>query len=222
MVIGSTGLIGTNLIQKLASEGSFGQIIALCRPSKGSTSHAFNNPKVRVLSFDFVGWESLELQISSFAGTSAVSFFCCLGTTIGQAGSEENFRKVDFEYVVRFAKLAHYCKAEQLLIVSALGADKNSSVFYNRTKGEMETAVQNEFDSKIYFFRPSLLLGDRKDFRFGERLAILAAPIYTPLLFGPLKKYQPVKASDVAKKMVLVAAKKVEAPMFIENEAILK
>ncbi|MBY0553196.1 oxidoreductase [bacterium] len=222
VVIGSTGLIGTHLIQKLVSEGSFGQILALCRPSKGTSAHVFNNPKVRVLSFNFIDWDSLELQISSFAGTSPISFFCCLGTTISQAGSEENFRKVDFEYVVRFAKLAHYCKAEQLLIVSALGADKNSSVFYNRTKGEMESAVQNEFDSKIYFFRPSLLLGDRKDFRFGERLAILAAPIYTPLLVGPLKKYQPVKAKNVAQKMVLVAAKKIEAPLFIENEEILK
>lgn len=222
MVIGSTGLIGTHLIQKLAHEGGFGQIIAICRGANMAGKLGLNNPKVRVLSFDFVNWENLELQVSSFAGGSGISFFCCLGSTIKQAGSEEAFRKVDLDYVVAFAKLAHHCRAEQLLVVSALGADEKSDVFYNRTKGEMEKAVQNEFDGSLYFFRPSLLLGDRKDFRFAERLAILAAPIYIPLLLGPLKKYLPVPAEQVAKKMSLVATKKISVTRFIENEEILK
>ncbi|MEQ1723575.1 MAG: NAD(P)H-binding protein [Pseudobdellovibrio sp.] len=221
VVIGATGLVGSELIQKLAQEASHGQIIAVCRGNASKNKPNFNNPKVRVLNFDFKNWNDLELQVSSFLGTSSANFFCCLGTTISKAGNEEDFKKVDLDYVVNFAKLAKSCRAEQLLVVSALGADKNSSVFYNRTKGEMEEAVKNEFGGKTYFFRPSLLLGDRKDFRFGERVAILLAPIYTPLLMGSLRKYQPVPASKVAQKMVLVAAKKTEAPMFVENNFIL-
>jgi uncharacterized protein YbjT (DUF2867 family) len=217
VVIGATGLVGAELIKKLAQEGSHGQIIAICRDVASKNKPNFNNPKVRVLSFDFKNWNNLELQVSSFLGTSSANFFCCLGTTLAKAGSEENFKKVDFEYVVNFAKLAKTCRAEQLLVVSALGADKNSSVFYNRTKGEMEETVKNEFNGKLYFFRPSLLLGDRNDFRFGERVAILLAPLYSPLLLGSFKKYQPVPAVNVAQKMVLVAVKKIELPSVVEN-----
>ena len=174
------------------------------------------------MQFDFQNWSNIELQVSSFIGTSTSSFFCCLGTTIKQADSEAAFRKVDFEYVVNFAKLAKVCRAEQLLIISALGADIKSTVFYNRTKGEMEKAVQNEFTSKLYFLRPSLLLGDRQDFRLGERIAILLAPLYSLLLHGSLKKYQPVPAEKVARAMALLAAKKLTSGLVFENEDILK
>ena len=110
------------------------------------------------------------------------------------------------------------CRAEQLLVVSAMGADENSKVFYNRVKGEMETQVTREFPGELHFFRPSLLLGDRKEFRFGERLAILAAPLYRSLL---PKKYQPVKAEKVAATMLNVATKKIQASKVIENAEML-
>jgi uncharacterized protein YbjT (DUF2867 family) len=192
----------------------------------------FKNPRVRFISFDFKNWSELEFQVRSFIGTSTPSFFCCLGTTIRQAGSEENFRLVDYTYVVEFARLARHCRAEQLLVVSALGADKNSDVFYNRTKGEMEASVEQEFlrddaepataksPERLHFLRPSLLLGDRKDFRFTERLAILAAPVYSPLLIGGLKKYRPIPAERVAHMMVLIAIKKIQAPRRVENSKI--
>lgn len=222
VVIGSTGLTGAELVKKLVQESSFSQILAICRNKNSITDIIFTNPKVRILQFDFKNWNDLELQIRSFAGTSVSSFFCCLGTTIRQAGSEEAFKKVDYEYVVNFAKLAKLCKAEQLIIMSALGADKNSRVFYSRIKGEMEEDVQREFSEKLYFLRPSLLLGERKDFRFKERLAILLAPLYVPLLTGSFKKYQPVKSSKVAQVMVQLATKKITAGMFVENLDILE
>lgn len=222
VVIGSTGLTGAELVKKLVQESSFSQILAICRNKNSITDIIFTNPKVRILQFDFKNWNDLELQIRSFAGTSVSSFFCCLGTTIRQAGSEEAFKKVDYEYVVNFAKLAKLCKAEQLIIMSALGADKNSRIFYSRIKGEMEEDVQREFSEKLYFLRPSLLLGERKDFRFKERLAILLAPLYVPLLTGSFKKYQPVKSSKVAQVMVQLATKKITAGMFVENLDILE
>lgn len=220
VVIGSTGLVGAQLVKKLVQEGSFRQIIALVRNKNSLTAPEFKNPKVRVLDFDFVKWGDLELQIRSFAGSSSVSFFCCLGTTIKKAGSETNFKLVDHDYVIEFAKLAHNCKAEQFLMVSALGADKNSTVFYNKVKGEAEEAVQNMFKGKYYFFRPSLLLGDRTEFRFGERIAVLLAPIYTPLLQGSFAQFKPVPAELVAQAMVNVATKKFQTSSVINNYEI--
>lgn len=230
VITGSTGLIGLNLVKKLAREGTFSQIICIGRKRPEDES-VFKSPRVRFISFDFKNWAELEFQVRSFVGTSSVpSFFCCLGTTLGQAGSEEGFRQVDYTYVVEFAKLARNCKAEQLLVVSALGSDKNSSVFYNRTKGEMEEAVEQEYlargsngesNTRLYFLRPSLLLGDRRDFRFSERIAILTAPLYSPLLVGGLKKYRPVPAERVAHMMVLIAIKKVQASRHVENSQIL-
>lgn len=221
VVIGSTGLIGTHLIKKLVQQGTYGQIIAICR-KKPKDEAVFNNPKVRCLIFDFSNWGSLDLQISSFVGTSASSFFCCLGSTMAQAGSQEDFKKIDHDYVVNFAKLAKVCRASQLLIVSALGASVESDVFYNRTKGEMEAAVQTEFAGTLHFLRPSLLIGDRKDFRFFERLAILSAPLYSPFLMGSLKKYHPVKAEQVANALISLAVNRSSAPIFIENKDLLK
>lgn len=222
VVIGSTGLIGSLIVKKLVRDNTFNQIISIVRNKASLTDSPFNNPKVHLLQFDFKNWNEFEPQIRSNIGTSQASFFCCLGTTMAQAGSSEAFKKVDYEYVVNFAKLAKSCQAEQLLIVSALGADKGSSVFYNRTKGEMEETVQKEFSGPLHFLRPSLLLGDRKDFRLGERLAILLAPIYSFLFIGSWSKYRPVPAEKVANAMVLLAGKKISAGVVLENSELLR
>lgn len=220
VVIGSTGLTGSILVKKLVQEGSFGQIIAICRVKKAANSTVFTSPKVRLVEFDFLNWIELEMQIGSFIGTSQASFFCCLGTTIRRAGTKEAFTKVDNDYVVNFARLAQACRAEQLIVVSALGADKNSNVFYNKTKGEMEERVQLAYSGKLHFLRPSLLLGDRKDFRFFERIAILAAPLYSSLLFGSWRKFRPIAAEKVAHTMLLLGEKKLSAGVIVDNSEI--
>lgn len=221
VIIGSTGLTGALLIEKLAQDGVFGQIIAICR-SKPPARGGFSNPKVRVLNFNFLQWSELELQVKSFIGTSQSSFFCCLGTTLSKAGSEEAFKKVDHDYAVEFARLAKSCRAEQLLVVSALGADKNSSVFYNRVKGEMEASVQSTFSGKLHFLRPSLLLGERSEFRLGERLAIIFSPLYSSLMVGSLQKYRPVPAAAVSEALLRLATKKLNASIIVTNEEILR
>ena len=222
VIIGSTGLTGSLLVKKLVQEGSFSQVIAVCRNKNSADQQVFSSPKVRLLEFDFQNWNELEMQISSFVGTSQSVFFCCLGTTIKQAGSKEAFRRVDHDYFVNFAKLASSCRAEQLILVSGLGADKNSNIFYSRTKGEMEENVRSAYSGDLRILRPSLLLGDRKDFRFSERVFILLSPVYSVLLLGGLKKYHPVTAEKVAKTMFLLAEKKLSAGMILENSEILK
>lgn len=217
VVIGATGLVGKRLVEKLAADGAWAGVLAVVRRPT-----SWRHPKIRSISFDFENWQDLDLQVRSFSGMSSLDFFCCLGTTIGKAGSEENFKKVDYFSVVEFAKLAKNCKADQLLIVSALGANSHSSVFYNKTKGEMELEVQKTFPNKVYFARPSLLTGDREEFRLFERIAVLFAPIFSILLQGPLKKYRPISADAVAKALVEVASKRKSADLFIENQTLIE
>lgn len=220
VVIGSTGLIGSLLLEKLAQDGSYGQILAILR-RKPAELAVLNNPRVRGLVFDFADWSQLDLQVRSFAGTSSLHFFCCLGTTIGQAGSQAAFRKVDLDHVIRFAQLAQSCRAEKLLVISALGANPQSKVFYNRVKGEMEAGVSGAFQGTLHFLRPSLLLGERTQFRFGERLAVLAAPLYAPLLNGSWRKYRPIQAGRVAETLLRLATGKISAEKILENEEML-
>lgn len=220
VIIGSTGLIGKILLEKLVHDMDFHQVIAIIRSKSSATDSIFNHPKVRSLTFDFRNWTELSLQVEAFSRGSFTTFFCCLGTTMAKAGSEEAFRKVDHNYIVEFSKMAQKCKVESLLVVSALGADRNSDIFYNRIKGETENDVQGQYSGKLHFLRPSLLLGDRKDFRFSERLAVMFSPVFSPLLRGPLSKYKPIQASDVAQAMLNVACKKSSAATIISNHEI--
>ena len=210
VVIGSTGLVGQFLVDELAQDGTWGLVLSVQRKA-----HPWKNPKIRGIHFDYEKWGDLELQIKSFAGTSAVDFFCCLGTTIRAAGSQENFKRVDFEYVFKFGELANACRAQQLLVVSAVGSSVDSSAFYSRVKGEMETSIEKIFHGTLHFSKPSLLLSHRSEFRFAERLAILVSPLISWALTGNLAKYRPISAHIVAKSMALVAAKKASANKFI-------
>jgi uncharacterized protein YbjT (DUF2867 family) len=131
--------------------------------------------------------------------------FCCLGTTIKQAGSEAAFRKVDYTYVVELARLALRHRASQFLVVTAVGADPRSRVFYSRVKGEVEEAVRRlQFDG-VHIFRPSLLLGGRSQTRPLELLARIVSPLVSWAMLGRLGRYRPIKAARVARAMVRVA-----------------
>jgi len=131
--------------------------------------------------------------------------YCCLGTTIRQAGSQEAFFKVDFLYVVQLAALTAANFAAQFLVVSSLGADVNSRFYYSRVKGEMEEAVQQAPFRAIHILRPSLLLGERTAPRLGERLGAAVLGLVRPLLRGGWRKYRPVTAATVAQAMLRAA-----------------
>jgi uncharacterized protein YbjT (DUF2867 family) len=131
--------------------------------------------------------------------------FCCLGTTIKKAGSQAAFRKVDFEYPVEIAKLAAQNNAEQFLLVTALGANPESAIFYSRVKGEVEIAVQRLPYRAIHIFRPSLLLGNRAETRLNEKIGAVAMKTFSFLMFGALQKYRPIAASAVAAAMIKAA-----------------
>lgn len=194
LLVGATGLIGGYCLQTLCDASYYSEVTTLVRKPLLKTHRKL---KKVITKFD-----NLERELSSI---QADDVYCCLGTTIKKAGSQEAFKKIDFSLVVTIAKLMREQGAEQFLVISALGANKDSKVFYNRTKGEMEEALKDLDYPCLRIIRPSLLLGPREEFRFGEKVGVFLAPLLKPLLLGSLKKYRPVQAESVAQFMVKVA-----------------
>jgi uncharacterized protein YbjT (DUF2867 family) len=147
--------------------------------------------------------------------------FCCIGTTIKKAGSQDAFRRVDYDYVLAFARAAQRAGARQFLLVTALGADPASRIFYSRVKGEIEQAVRQLPFQGIQIFRPSFLMGKRAEARLAERLGIPVARALAPLLVGPLRRYRPIHAADVARAMVQIAKEDLRGPNVFEYDGII-
>lgn len=189
-IAGATGLVGHELLLILAHLHQVRTIKAITRSPLGRMP-----PKTENLILNF---DNLESHADAL---KAQVFICCLGTTIKKAGSQEAFRKVDYDYVMKFARVAEKSKAQKFLVISAMGANANSSVFYNRVKGEMERDLRKLDIPQIEIFRPSLILGERKEHRSGEAFAQKVSPFLNPLLMGPLKKYRAIYGMDIAKAM---------------------
>jgi uncharacterized protein YbjT (DUF2867 family) len=158
------------------------------------------NPKLIQLQVDFDAIETLKV------GLLVHDVFCALGTTIKTAGSQEAFYKVDYTYVVNLGKWCERNAVQRFLIVSAIGASAQSGIFYNRVKGEMETAVSKLPIPQIKIFRPSLLMGNRTEKRAGEKFAQAIMGVLGFLFVGPLLKYKAIKADVVAGAMIKSAA----------------
>jgi uncharacterized protein YbjT (DUF2867 family) len=194
LLIGASGLVGGHCLGFLLDDPSYTHVSVLVRTPLQKTHEKLIQHVV-----DFDELESLGKCLP------VDDVYCCLGSTIKKAGSQEAFRKVDFDYPVKIAALAQHCGANQFLVVSSLGADAHSRIFYNRVKGEMEGAIRKISYSAFQIFRPSLLLGERMEQRTGEQIGafVMAALKFT--MKGPLKKYRALHARDVAQAMVHVA-----------------
>ncbi|MFT4033320.1 MAG: oxidoreductase [Siphonobacter sp.] len=208
LIIGASGLVGSNLIFKLLQSDRYDRVISLTRRSMHIKHSKLDE---RIVDFD-------HLTTQDFAGVNDI--FCCLGTTIKKAGSQEAFRKVDFDYPLNVAKLAIAAGASQYLLVSSIGANAQSSIFYTRTKGEIEAAINALGFPSYAIFRPSTLLGKRKEFRLGEEIGkaldLLLSPI--TLLVPPLRRYKGIQALKVAKAMLAIASQEVPGKHIIQSD----
>ena len=194
IVAGASGLVGGHCLRRLLASGLHEQVVAFVR---GPLNVTHKRLQQRTVDFERLG------RMSAFPRAQDV--FCCLGTTMKKAGSEEAFRKVDYEYVVRLAESSLRTGADCFYLVSSVGADRKSRVFYSRVKGEAEGAVTQMGFSGLHIFRPSLLLGGRQEKRPGEAAGIALAQFASGVFFGPIREYRPIKADDVAKSMVVIA-----------------
>ncbi|MBX2842448.1 MAG: NAD(P)H-binding protein [Flammeovirgaceae bacterium] len=191
IVIGATGLIGSSLVINLLNEDSYNKIQVFSRRPLDVL-----NDKIQVNTVDF---DRLHVSKGLIKAQDA---FCCLGTTMKMAGSKEAFYKVDFTYVHEFAKICQDQGVERFFLVTALGANANSLFYYNKVKGEIEQAIEKLPFKAVHIFRPSLLLGNRKEKRFGEDLAKTFNTVFQP--FIP-KKYQGIEGNLVASAMIKAA-----------------
>jgi uncharacterized protein YbjT (DUF2867 family) len=209
ILIGATGLVGGHCLRLLLSDEGYDRVIAL-----GRRTLKIEHPRLEQHIVDF------ERLADHAVLLKAHDVFCCLGTMIRKAGSHEAFWRVDFTYQYEVAKLAASNGAEQLLLVSSLGANARSRIFYSRVKGELEEAVGELTFSAVNIFRPSLLLGERAELRFGEQVAERLLRYSSFLLAGPLSKYRPVPAATIAAAMVRVAKEGRRGIHIIESDAI--
>jgi uncharacterized protein YbjT (DUF2867 family) len=209
LVAGATGLVGSHVLERLLADDGWSHVVTVGRRTTDQ-HHAKLEQRV------------LDLGELETAGNlpHVDDVFCCLGTTIKQAGSQPAFRRVDHAFVVGLAHAGLRAGATQFLLVSAIGADPQSRVFYSRVKGETESAIRKLPYPAIQIFRPSLLLGERPEFRLGERIAMLAAPALSALLFGPLRRYRPIQAATVARAMVTIAREAPRGPNVFEYDAM--
>jgi uncharacterized protein YbjT (DUF2867 family) len=191
-IAGASGLVGHSLLDQLLAAPEYDRVVSLGRRQLEDVSH----PKLQQALVDFGALDG------AVAGRSCDDAFCCLGTTIRRAGSREAFRAVDHAAVLAFAWAARRQGARRLFVVTALGADPESRIFYNRVKGETEVALEVLGFETLAIFRPSLLLGKRRELRPGERVMIPVFWLAEPLLVGRLRKYRAIQAEVVARAML--------------------
>ncbi len=191
LVMGATGLIGSHCLELLLADDAYERVVAPVRRPLGK-----GHPKLEqhIVEFD---------HLDDFATIFGVDdIFCCLGTTIKRAGSQEAFRRVDLDYVIRGAELGLAAGAKRVMAVSAMGADSASKIFYNRIKGQMEDKLRQLDYESVNIMRPSLLLGRRPEFRLAEELGKAAMKFVGLLMVGPLKDYRAIEGSAVAAAMI--------------------
>lgn len=195
LIAGASGLVGGYCLHLLLKSDRYSQVISI-----GRRELPLIHPKLdqQVIDFDRIQKYASDLV--------ADDIYCCLGTTIKNAGSKEAFHKVDYTYVAELAKITASKNATQFMVVSAMGANAGSFIFYNKVKGKMEEFVKQQDFKTVHIFQPSLLLGDREEERTGEELASKIMKPLSPFMIGPLKKYKPIEAEMVARAMVYAAA----------------
>jgi uncharacterized protein YbjT (DUF2867 family) len=194
IVAGASGLVGEHVLRRLLAGGAYDRVVAFVR---GPINLTHRKLEQRTIDYERIG------RMSAFPRAEDV--FCCLGTTMRKAGTPEAFHKVDVEYVAHLAEVSVRAGSSQFFLVSAVGASAQSGNFYLRCKGEAEDMVRTLPFRGVQIFRPSFLVGHRREKRAGETLGAAAARFFSFALIGPARRYRPIRADAVAKAIVAVA-----------------
>lgn len=210
ILFGASGLVGRFCLDFLLASTAYNKVLIFGRKSLGIEDEQLEE--------HLIDFEKLSDYQDLIKGDD---LYCCMGTTMKKAGSEAAFRRVDYTYTHQVAELAAKNKVNQLLLVSAIGADKDSLFFYNRVKGELEEEVKRMPFWAVHIFQPSLLLGERNENRWGEALAQRLGRGIDRLTGGLLTKYRPVEADVVAKAMI-IAAQQLEKGVRVYSSSVLQ
>jgi uncharacterized protein YbjT (DUF2867 family) len=211
VLLGATGLVGGFCLAALVESQLYTRVMLFGRRQMPRVTRAKISQRIADLT---------TLKADDFRG--AQDIFIALGTTIRKAGSQAEFRRIDLELPLHLASEAIKAGAEQLVMVSSVGADPRSRNFYLRTKGELEQELAKLQFRAIHILRPSLLIGKRQEFRLGEALAMWIAPALDLLTLGPLRKYHSANAEMVGNAMVSAAQQGKAGTFIYEHDAIVR
>lgn len=203
-VAGSTGFIGNILLGLLKQDEVFSEVQVLSRRPLDLSD------KFTMLVGDISGQKLAPVDVA----------FCALGTTIATAGSQDAFYKVDHDMVIAFAKNAKEAGAKTFVLVSSVGANAKTSNFYLKVKGETERDLEAVGFDSLIILRPSMLMGERKEFRLGELIGKGAMTLFNPLMIGSLGKYKGIEGRTVAKAMVRLAKENLKGVHILEGSSL--
>ncbi|MEM5567141.1 NAD(P)H-binding protein [Psychroserpens sp. AS72] len=209
IILGATGLTGNHVLQKLIKDERYSSI------------KLFSRSKIEGLPTKVTQFIGDLLELEQFRSDfTADEVYCCIGTTKAKTPDKTLYKKIDYGIPVAAAKLSNDNTIATFLVISAMGADKNSSTFYSKTKGEMEHDVLQQHIKNTHILRPSLIEGDRNETRTLEFLGLTVLKVIQPLFFGNLKKYKIVNAETIAQAMIELANGTTHSEVIITSDYI--
>lgn len=209
IVIGATGLIGNHLVRLLLNDSYYGKVKVFVR-RKLDMQHE----RLEQVVVDFDALRKSEPLITGEV------VFCAMGTTIKTAGSQKAFAKVDYTYVLNFADLARKNGIQRFIVVSSLGVKEDAGNFYLSVKRDVENALKRIRFHSLIIVRPSMLLGDRKEFRLAESIGKVLMKALNFIFIGKLKKYKAIKAERVARAMIALSKTELEGTSVFESDRL--
>tara|TARA_B100001996_G_scaffold299534_1_gene239970 strand:+ start:593 stop:1252 length:660 start_codon:yes stop_codon:yes gene_type:complete len=210
LIFGSSGLVGSCLLDLIINDNNYNKIKLFVRSELINT-----NSKLEIIKIDF---NNLENYKDSIVGDDC---FFCIGTTRKNTPDKNEYTKIEYNLPIDVAKIAKSNSVNNFIYISSLGANPNATSLYLKNKGQAEEELKKLNFSNLSILRPSILLGNRKENRFGEKIGIFAMKTLSPLFLGKIKKYKPIKVENVAKTMLQVAQKNYQKIMF-ESDEIMK
>ena len=204
LLLGATGLVGSHLLQQLLESPHYAHVVAFVRRPMEA-----QHPKLRQEILDFDNPDSAKIR--------GDDLYCALGTTLRKAGSKEAQYRIDCTYPFEIGKIARQNGVRQYLLVSSVGADAGTSNFYLKTKGELEEKIRGLGFENFVSVRPSFLLGERSEFRLGEKIGIVLAKFFAPLI---PRRYRGIEAEKVARALIRLANDGGKGVQFVESERL--
>lgn len=210
LIAGASGMVGRELTQLCMKDRRIDTIFLLVRRHLDIEHDKVNQI---IVDYETISEKDIPDRLDAV--------YCCLGTTIKKAKTKDNFRKVDFDYVIELANLAKFKKAKKFFAITAMGANRKSSMFYNRVKGETEDYLMNDLHmDNVFILRPALLLGNRDEYRLGERMATVVMKLINVLFIGNLRIYKAIPAKTVAKAMLNLSKMEESGKRILLNDAL--
>ncbi len=207
IIFGSSGLIGSKILNNLTNISDYNKIKLFVRSKPDII-----NSKIEIIETDFINLIEIKDEI-----IADVCFFC-IGTTHKDTPNKNEYRRIEYDLPVDLAKIAKSNSVNNFIYVSSMGANPNASSTYLKNKGEAEEELKKIGFSKLSIVRPSILIGNRKDFRIGELLGVKAMKFLSLFFFGKLKKYSPIRVEVVAKAIIKIASESYKEKTFLSDK----